>query len=284
MTGSTSGTFSSALGADREVPVGDRRQDLLQRAVHARCIGQSRHPRLLVAPDPTVRPLPCVDGRPSGVSLRTRPRGRRHASEVGPDGVRLGTRRPGRPGQGPAQHRGTPVDGPPADGRRGSVDEERRGRRSRHLACGAGHRAPRGPAHRWAAPRGASDPRRGARDRPRRRGRSSARHARRADGHHRAGRTAGGAEQGSSAACRRRTLRRTRGPEACGQARDARSGDRNGGAGTASEARRFGRPAGLVVAGFVPAVILGPPTSTFVLAVTVGAVVWLLGKQAQRGE
>ncbi|MEX1178847.1 MAG: hypothetical protein WEB09_10330 [Nitriliruptor sp.] len=62
--------------------------------------------------------------------------------------------------------------------------------------------------------------------------------------------------------------------------RDARRPQR---AGTAARARRLGRPAALVAVGFVVAVILGPPTSTFILAVTVGAAVWLLGKQAERG-
>lgn len=55
-------------------------------------------------------------------------------------------------------------------------------------------------------------------------------------------------------------------------------------AGTAARSRRFGGPAAIVAVGFVVAVILGPPTSTFVLAVTMGAVVWLLGKQAQSGS
>ncbi|MEX1164251.1 MAG: hypothetical protein WEB03_11795 [Nitriliruptor sp.] len=73
----------------------------------------------------------------------------------------------------------------------------------------------------------------------------------------------------------------TRGPKRAAKAQ--RSERRPQRAGTASEARRFGRPAALVIAGFVLAVIIGPPTSTFVLAVTIGAVVWLLGKQAQRG-
>lgn len=55
-------------------------------------------------------------------------------------------------------------------------------------------------------------------------------------------------------------------------------------AGTSARSRRFGRPAALAAVGFVLAVIIGPPTATFVLAVTVGAVVWLLGKEAQGGS
>jgi hypothetical protein len=54
-------------------------------------------------------------------------------------------------------------------------------------------------------------------------------------------------------------------------------------AGTSSQARRFGRPALLLGVGFVLAVLIGPPTSTFILAVSLGAVVWLLGKQAGGG-
>lgn len=53
-------------------------------------------------------------------------------------------------------------------------------------------------------------------------------------------------------------------------------------AGTAAQSRRFGGPAAVFAAGFVLAVLLGRPTSTFVMAVTFGAVVWMLGKQAQR--
>lgn len=53
-------------------------------------------------------------------------------------------------------------------------------------------------------------------------------------------------------------------------------------AGTAAQSRRFGGPAAVFAAGFVLAVILGRPTSTFVMAVTFGAVVWMLGRQAQR--
>jgi hypothetical protein len=54
-------------------------------------------------------------------------------------------------------------------------------------------------------------------------------------------------------------------------------------AGTSTQARRFGGPVAVLVAGFVAAVIIGPPTATFVLAVTVGVAVWMLGKQAAAG-
>lgn len=54
-------------------------------------------------------------------------------------------------------------------------------------------------------------------------------------------------------------------------------------AGTSAQARRFGGPAAIAVVGFVLAVIIGPPTSTFVMAVTAGALVWILGKKAQGG-
>ncbi len=50
--------------------------------------------------------------------------------------------------------------------------------------------------------------------------------------------------------------------------------------GTSSQTRRAAQPIGLLGVGFVLAVVIGPPTSTFVLAVTFGVVVWLLGKQA----
>jgi hypothetical protein len=53
--------------------------------------------------------------------------------------------------------------------------------------------------------------------------------------------------------------------------------------GTKATSRRLGQPAALLVTGFVLAVILGPPTATFVLAVTFGAVVWMLGRQAGSG-
>jgi hypothetical protein len=46
---------------------------------------------------------------------------------------------------------------------------------------------------------------------------------------------------------------------------------------------RFGQPAALIGTGFLVAVILGPPTATFVLAVTFGAAVWLLGRRANDG-
>lgn len=46
---------------------------------------------------------------------------------------------------------------------------------------------------------------------------------------------------------------------------------------------RFGQPAILLGTGFLVAVVLGPPTATFVLAVTFGATVWLLGRRASDG-
>jgi hypothetical protein len=52
---------------------------------------------------------------------------------------------------------------------------------------------------------------------------------------------------------------------------------------THGQAASFGRPVALLGAAFVAAVILGPPLSFFVLAVTVGVVVWLVGKQIERG-
>jgi hypothetical protein len=52
---------------------------------------------------------------------------------------------------------------------------------------------------------------------------------------------------------------------------------------THGQSRTFGRPAALIGGAFVAAVILGPPLSFFVLAVTVGVVVWLVGKQIERG-
>jgi hypothetical protein len=52
---------------------------------------------------------------------------------------------------------------------------------------------------------------------------------------------------------------------------------------THGQSRTYGRPAALIGGAFVAAVILGPPLSFFVLAVTVGVVVWLVGKQIERG-
>jgi hypothetical protein len=60
----------------------------------------------------------------------------------------------------------------------------------------------------------------------------------------------------------------------------AASGRKRQTSGTASQARRFGRPAAVATVGFVAAVIIGGSTATFVLAVTAGALVWMLGKQA----
>jgi hypothetical protein len=53
--------------------------------------------------------------------------------------------------------------------------------------------------------------------------------------------------------------------------------------GTKAGSRRLGQPAVLLGAGFLLAVIVGPPTATFVLAVTFGALVWMLGRKAGDG-
>lgn len=69
-----------------------------------------------------------------------------------------------------------------------------------------------------------------------------------------------------------RPQKRARAPQKPGRRRQR--------AGTASQSRRAAQPIALLGVGFVVAVVVGPPTATFVLAVTFGVVVWLLGKQA----
>lgn len=66
-----------------------------------------------------------------------------------------------------------------------------------------------------------------------------------------------------------------------GRARPGRADRRPQRAGTASQARRFGRPTVILGIAFVVAVLV-PQARTIVLAVAVAATVWLLGKQAQR--
>jgi hypothetical protein len=53
--------------------------------------------------------------------------------------------------------------------------------------------------------------------------------------------------------------------------------------GTTGQARALGRPAVLLGGALVAAIVLGPPLSFLVLAVTVGVVVWTVGKQIERG-
>jgi hypothetical protein len=65
--------------------------------------------------------------------------------------------------------------------------------------------------------------------------------------------------------------------------RDQRTSGGSGGRRTGGGSRRLGQPAALIGAGFLVAVVLGPPTATFVLAVSFGAAVWLLGRRSDGG-
>lgn len=88
-----------------------------------------------------------------------------------------------------------------------------------------------------------------------------------------------------------RRLRAVEDPAGDGKARSRGSRPARGGRGdrrpqrraTHGQSRSLGRPAALIGGAFLAAVILGPPLSFFVLAVTVGVVVWLVGKQIERG-
>lgn len=87
---------------------------------------------------------------------------------------------------------------------------------------------------------------------------------------------------GSSAKRERKASRSRRTPQQPKRtpASSSRRPQRSGAKGTS---RRLGQPAALIAVGFVLAVIVGPPTATFILAVAFGAAVWMLGRQADSG-